>query len=559
MNLTQYLWTLWKWAWLLVVSTALAGGFSYIASSRLEATYLSRTILMVGQAIREQNPDPNQIDLTTRLAQTYLQMLKLQTVLEPAGKAVNPPVPWNRLAQQVSASMIGGTQLFNVNVIDTHPVRAKVLADAIARQLIAQSPTPTEQQQEETRQFIRTQIKDLQEEIGLFKADIEKLRRERLVATSARTIQDIDAKLNAKQTQLSAANATLASYLDFIKGGVNTLSVLEPASDAVQIGPQRTQNILLGAAIGFALAIVAAFVLEYLDDTVKNSDDVQRISGVSTLGLVTRMPQPKLPADRLIAATQPKSPIAEAYRVLRTNLQFSGLKNPASTLLVTSASPGEGKSTTAANLAVIMAQGQKRVVLVDADLHRPSIHRIFGLSNRVGLTSLLLDETLPLDAALQWTNLSNLRVLTTGPLPPNPADVLNSTEVTHIIEKLRAEADLVLFDSPPVFAVTDAVILAGKLMHTLVVVDTGRTRSDMLRREVETLQRVGAKVVGVVLNKLSEKAVASSYYYYYDYTAGQEAPRHWWQRAPQKRRKVVSAPSLAPTSSKDELRRVEAK
>jgi non-specific protein-tyrosine kinase len=560
MNLKQYFLTLWKWLWLIVLSTALAGGFSYVATSRIDPTYLSRATLMVGQAIKEQNPDPTLIGLTNQLAQNYLQIVKRPKVLQSVVETLKLPMSWDRLSLQVTANMVAGTQLMDISVIDTNPQRAKVIADEIARQLIAQSPTPNEQQQERTRGFVQGQMADLENEIKQLKDDIEKLRRDRGAATSARAIQDIDNKINTKQAQLTTDNATYATYLDFVKGGVNTVSVFEPASDGAQIGPQRTQNTLLGAAIGLALAIVAAFLLEYLDDTIKDGDDVLRVTGLSTLGLVTRMPQIKSPADRLITATQPKSPIAEAYRVLRTNLQFSGLKNQSSTLLVTSASPGEGKSTTAANLAVIMAQGQKRVVLVDADLHRPSVHRIFGVSNRVGLTSLLLDETMGLDVALQWTNLSNLRVLTTGPLPPNPADVLNSAEVTRIIERLRQEADLIIFDSPPVFAVTDAVILAGKLLNTLIVVDTGRTRSDMLRREVDALNRAGAKVFGVVLNKLSEKATSSAYYYYYDYTASRDAPRRWWQRAPKKRRKVASTPTVpTPASSADELRHAEAK
>jgi len=301
------------------------------------------------------------------------------------------------------------------------------------------------------------------------------------------------------------------------------------------------------------LATGGALLLDYLDDTLKTGDDVQRVLHLPMLGAITRIPSVTKPSDALVTLRQGKSPVTEAYRVLRTNLQFSGLKNPAGTLLVTSTQPGEGKSTTAANLAVIMAQAQKQIVLVDGDLRRPSLHRDFGVSNKVGLTSLVLDETQSLDSVLQPTALPGLRLLTSGPLPPNPAEVLGSAEMARIIERLRATSDLVIFDSPPAMVVTDAVILAGKLANTLLVVDAGRTRSDAIRRTQETLQQVGAKVLGVVLNKMSDKQASAYYYYYYhDYYAG----------GPRKKRRIFwipgrggqpSAPTTASVSAPREV------
>jgi capsular exopolysaccharide synthesis family protein len=200
----------------------------------------------------------------------------------------------------------------------------------------------------------------------------------------------------------------------------------------------------------------------------------------------------------LITLRDPSSAAAEAYRTLRTNLLFTSLDKPLHTLLATSTAPDEGKSTTLANLAVTMAQAEQSVLLVDCDLRRPSLHTIFGASNEQGLTSAILDP----DAALpiQPTAVPGLSLLTSGPLPPRPADLLGSRRMGVLIERLRREADIVLFDTPPVVAVTDAAVLAPRLDGVLLVLHAGHTRRDRAREARQILEKVKANIVGVVLN-----------------------------------------------------------
>ena len=546
MNLKQTFLAIWKWWWLLLLSTGLAAFFSWLATVTLQPSYTAKTALMVGQVINTQNPTNTDIETPTRLAQTYLQFVRRQLILQAVIETLGLPMRWEQLAQQINASIIGGTQLFEISVIDSDPQRAKAIADEIARQLIALSPS-SEKDIAQIRLNTIKQLNDLQINIDQGKAEIEKLERQLPNETSARVINDINTRIAAKQTQITAAQTNYAQLLNFLGGGTNVLRVVEPATvPTTPISSQRTQTILLGALVGLVLSIAGALLLEYLDDTVKNSDDVRRIAELPTLGTVFRMTNVNQPSDRLVSISQPKSPIAESYRALRANLQFSGFKQSSSALIVTSATPGEGKTTTSANLAIIMAQGNKRVILVDADLHRPTLHKIFGVPNKVGFTSLVLDEALTLDEALQQTDLPNLRLLTCGPLPPSPADFLNSEEVAAIIERLRQSADLVIFDTPPVLAVTDAIILAARLQSTIIVIDSGRTRSDMVRSEVEKLQSGGAKIIGVVLNKLDEKNIAGGSYYYYAYTSSRSQPgffkRLWpFKRAqPAKRRRMAT-------------------
>src|SRR4051812_26324198 len=182
-------------------------------------------------------------------------------------------------------------------------------------------------------------------------------------------------------------------------------------------------------------------------------------------------------ASSLIALRDPRSQAAEAYRTLRTNIQFSSLDKPLRTLLATSTAPDEGKSTTLANLAVTMAQAEQRVILVDCDLRRPTLHTLFDLPNDAGLTSMILaqDEAPP---PLQETSVPGLSLLASGPLPPRPADILGSRRMEAVIARLCAEADIVLFDTPPVNAVTDAAVLATKVDGVLLVFQAGKTRRD---------------------------------------------------------------------------------
>jgi capsular exopolysaccharide synthesis family protein len=201
----------------------------------------------------------------------------------------------------------------------------------------------------------------------------------------------------------------------------------------------------------------------------------------------------------LITLRDPGSAAAEAYRTLRTNILFSSLDRPLRTLLVTSTAPNEGKSTTLANLAVTMAQAEQRVLLVDCDLRRPSLHTLFGLANEQGLTSAILaqDEGPP---PAQPTSVPGLSVLTSGPLPPRPADLLGSRRMGALIERLSATADIVLFDTPPVVAVTDAAALAPRVDGVLLVLHAGHTRRDRAREARQLLEKVKANIVGVVLN-----------------------------------------------------------
>jgi len=214
----------------------------------------------------------------------------------------------------------------------------------------------------------------------------------------------------------------------------------------------------------------------------------------------------------LIAVSEPRSPISEAYRTLRTNLDFASLDQDLKSIAVTSAGTGEGKSTTLANLGVVSAQAGRRVVLVDADLRRPSLHTVFGLGNEAGLTTMMMDESSLAVPPLQETGIEGLLVLTSGPLPPNPADLLGSRRMEEVIRTLANEADQVFFDTPPVVAVTDAAVLATKVDGVLLIISAGKTRREQARTAVHRLEQINARLVGTVLTNTETGAGIQDYY-----------------------------------------------
>jgi len=347
--------------------------------------------------------------------------------------------------------------------------------------------------------------------------DVEVVADTQLLRVSAESPDPEQARLIADAT----ANAFIAENTAHELSRPGSVSVVEVAgTPGSPVRPNVLRNAILGALAGLVLAAGLAALLEYLDDTLKSPEEVEEAAGLVTLGGVARFSRPRSPEAGLIAGRQ-HHPVAEAYRMLRTNVQFSTLEKPAQTLLVTSANPGEGKTTTAANLALVMAQAGKRVIAVDSDLRRPALHRFFGVGNGTGLTTLLLSEGPELDGCLKPTAFENLWVLPSGPQPPNPSELLGSRRFESVLQSLKQSADVIVMDSPPTLAVADASILASRVDGTLLVVDSGRTRAGSVQRAKEALSRAKTNLLGAVLNKLTQRGRGYYYYYHRYYTDGE--------------------------------------
>ena len=283
------------------------------------------------------------------------------------------------------------------------------------------------------------------------------------------------------------------------------------------ISPQPLRSGMMGAMVGLLIVGAIAFLVEYLDDTFKTPEDVTQRLHVPVIGLIGELDRRKGKKGEfesgVFVVNNPLSPVTEAFRTLRTNLDFASVDKPIKTLLVTSTGPSEGKSTLAVNLAAVIAQGGRKVILLDADLRRPTLHRYLEITNRNGLTNLLRDPTELESVLTEWGN-PPMMVITSGELPPNPAELLASARMETILDAMKDKSDIVIIDSPPAI-ISDSIALSPKVDGVLIVIEPGGTRIGPAQVLMEHLQRAGARVVGVVLNPISRRS--SHYYTKYGY------------------------------------------
>lgn len=531
MELRQYANLTLKWFWLVALCTLVAALTSFVVSRRTTPVYEAGSTLLVSQA-NSPTSGLSYSDLlySQQVARTYSQLLTEYPVREETARrlGLQDLDGLKRLGVKISASPVRDTQLIQLKVESYDPVLAREIANNLPLIFIEQTQTYQKGRYAQTRA-------DLQAERTKVETDIQQTQERISSLQGQQTLTDEQRlDLSRQQTMLRQFETTYASLLNSLEQlrlteaqTVDNIAVTTPAlTPIIPIRPRTLTNTLLAAIVGAMLALGLAFLVEYLDDTIHDSEQVRDLLGLATLGAILRVRPRDNPEAALVTLDKKHSPIAEGYRVLRTNIQFSGVDEPVRALLITSASPQEGKSTTTANLAVTLAQADQRVILVDTDLRRPTAHKLFNLSNNVGITSALMqraDEAA--DAVLQDTAVSGLRVLTSGPLPPNPSELLGSERMRHLVERLRSQCDVLIFDSPPVMAAADAAILSTLVDGTLLVIDADGTRRAEALRAQETLAKVGGRLLGAVLNKLGERSSGYYSYYYYYYSRDGKSER----------------------------------
>jgi capsular exopolysaccharide synthesis family protein len=511
-----------KWWWLVVISTLIAAGTSYQVAKPLPPVYLAHTTIMVGRAISDPNPSGNEFGMAQQLAVYYTSIAQREPIRDATKKALNlPELP------KYTPKTLPNSPFIEIAVTDTDPNRAMQVANELAKQLISQSPTAPQKEDVERKQFVDQQLAQIQQGIMDTQAAIDKRQQEIPQLSSATEIQDAQAEIAALEDKLSLLQTNYSELLAGTQSGaVNTLSIIESATTpTIPIGPNKTLIIAIAAAAGMALAVGAAYLLEFLDQTIRTPDDVERFFHVPVLGYIAKEKHENL---AVLITEQPRSPLADAIRGLRTNLSFVSVDQPLRTLLISSAKESEGKTTIAVSLALSMAQTDKKVTLVDADMRRPSIHKRLNLPLQPGLSDAFQENVMVCDLPTLSTTHPNLMILPAGKIPPNPAELLSSNKMVQIMTDLRDGTDIVIVDGPPLI-IPDSAVLASKVDGILLVVQPGQISYSTATVLAGQMHRTGGRLVGVVFNQVKANDVHAyaGYEYYRDYSEESDGKPSW--------------------------------
>jgi len=514
-----------RWWWIVLVGALAAAALAYLVSAAMTPIYQAHLTLLIEEGQGTGASDYNDILAAERRTRTFSRLVAQRPVLEETIRRLSLRVTPEELATAIDVTPIRDTQLVTLAVSDPSPARAAAIANTVAQVFIEQ----TQQRQAEIAgpgaDQVQQNIDAIQKQIDEANARIAELQAQPNAGDPA--VQQEIRNLQTQLAQFTETHSALIEAQQRILASAASGPRIRVTADAVPpespVRPRTTLNTALGGVLGALLGLGVVLVLVYLDDTVKDAEDVRRLTGRPALGWIPRFRGPV----GIALVTAPRSPVSEGYRSLRTNLQFATLGQEVRSILVTSARPRDGKTTTVVNLGAVLAQGGQQVIVVDGDLRRPQLHATLGsIPNRVGLTNLLLTEdAVDLSAVLQETDVPGLRVLTTGPLPPNPTDVLDSPRMHDLIAVLEGMADIVLIDAPPV-PVSDALVLAGMVDRVLLVAYSGRTRSAELARAVEELTRAGTPLLGVLLNRAEAGAGGYDLYYAEYYSAEPDPGDH---------------------------------
>jgi succinoglycan biosynthesis transport protein ExoP len=514
-DLREYLRIVRTRRWSIAFVTILVVGAALFFSFRQTPVYEATSQVLV-QSI---SSNPAQAAPTLDLV-TEQQLVSTPVVAQEASKILGGNQSIDALLNDLSVQVVSTSQILRISFSSTDPAFAAKAANAFANGYITYRRGQALHQ-------INAVIADVQKVMARTQAD--------LTAVEAKIASTNDpsrkAALSSQRDTLLARLGVLQQQLDSLQGtatvqqggGQLVSSATVPTSPA---SPNHLKTGLLALVVGLALGVGLAFLRERLDDSILTHHELERRLGAPVLGTIPRVPSWRRREDiHLITLEEPKNPVSEAYRTVRTNLQFLASRRNLQTIVVTSCMAGEGKTATAANLAVVMAQAGKRVVLVSADLRRPRVHSFFEASNEKGLSSVLMGSIPIWEAALD-PMVINLRIVPSGPIPPNPAELLQSERMEEVLKQLKESADVIIIDTPPVLAVADASILGANADGTLFVVDADTASRAATAQARDQLENAGANVIGSLFNKFDPSQAGGFphyYYYYHQYAAESEA------------------------------------
>jgi len=507
--------TLWRWRWVILAAVAISLATGFLVTRSLSPVYRSTVTLMVGQFLESERPTAQDMMAGERLARTYAQLVSRQPVLSGVIEDLQLPFEWRSLVERVQAAPRAGTHLLEITVSDSDPKLAQTIAGEIATQLIGQSPAGATLEDDAHARFLKDQLVGLRTHVVTLQGEVNDLDAELAEATTSGRIQLLQNQIEPLRLKLGSLRKEYVELfrLSAVKDQTNHLSVVEPAYLPTRpSAPSLWLNVLLSGLGGALLSVVGVFLFDYLDDRYRDSTEIEEHLGLPVMVTIPSHDRPALEVDSVLGGTHSNGPSHEEFRLLHANLAFTRFSEHSNLILVTSSGAGEGKTTSVLNLGLAIASSGRPVLLVDGDLRRGTLSGRFGLSSSPGLSTLLADASLKTSDVIVPTSIDQLSMLPSGPMPPNPVELLGSELMKERFQELALLKGTVLVDSPPVLALADAPLLASLSRNVLFVIDSRSTRRRAALESKEALARADAFFLGVIHNG-DESRQKSDYYY----------------------------------------------
>jgi len=512
MELHDYLRVIRERKWIIIQAVIVFLAVAFFISYSQKPVYEATTII----DLKSRAPSLFDIYMSSfwgdseRTMETQMRVIKQRRLAQSVASKLGLDLTPEEIQGKIVTSKIELTSLMEIKIRDTDPKRAQEIANVLTEEYVIFRKETNIQEIGAARRAVYNKMQEVKEEIidlgrkiadesGSISSDIQ---------TQWNMATGIYVTLGEKYEQLRIDETLTGSGIDIIE---------KATFPGAPVEPDIQRNVLIALAGGLMFGFLASFGIEYLDNTIKNREDLERIIGLPILG--------QIPTDTftgkeggLVTIEYPKSAPSESFRTLRTNIRYLNYDKSLHNIIITSAGPQEGKTTTAANLAASIAQTGTQVILICGDLRKPALHKIFGIKKSPGLTN-VLSGTIDLDKVIQDSGIEGLKIITSGPIPPNPAEMLASSRMFELLESLRRRADIILIDTPPINLVTDAAVLSSFTDGVILVTRAGITTKDMLLAAKDSLSKVTTKVLGVVFNDadIRKYGYYKRKYYYYKY------------------------------------------
>ena len=527
----QYIGIMLRWVWLLILVTSIASGIAFVVIQRQPTLYAASSRLIVGPGLEGVNPDVNALHAAGQLMRTYAEFATSQPVLNKVIKDLHLPITSDVLVPQIKVNVDETTLVLTISGQGNDPAQTVAIVKSVTNQLVSMSPSSSDGQQKQIKVRINDQIQktekdavDAEVQIHQYETKIQAALQSGADAETRRFLAGQFAQEHAFLTQARQTSASL--YASLQTSYTNQIKIVEMDTTALTVDNNLKLIVLLAGVAGLLLSVAIVFAFEYFNDAIRTTADLLGATDIPLLGAIAKhKPLRGKVHERLIVQAAPGSRSAENYRMLGSKLLLSGytaqyknarrsaeeLTSRAAALpnadeehslrsvVLSGVQTNEDTSEITANLAIILAQTGHRVILVDAYLHRPTISHQFGIVDDEGLTSVLAGwapqaKVTPVD----WV--PNLSILPSGPIPPNPFELLVSARMATLIKELESQADIVLVATSPLLSFADSLILASRVDGVVILLRSGAATRDMVRDTVESLRSLNARIIGTIFD-----------------------------------------------------------